>query len=231
MEHGERGGGPRYGATDGKSDRVLAALRGDIVTGTFAQGERLTESSLCERYRVSRVPVREALRTLAVQGFVEVRPNQGASVAVVPGREADDLFAVRTTIEGLTAGHCARHVAAGDDTVVQRLYLIVAEGEDEMAGGELTRLPELNTRFHLTMAEGSGSTSLTALLHQISHRIEWIYAMNVSAQGARSWTEHRAITAAIAAGAPGDAARLAREHVANSRAGFHRHHSGAPADR
>lgn len=212
--------GPRYGATDGKSRRVLDALRSDIVTGGLTQGERLTEASLCERYRVSRVPVREALRTLAVQGFVEIRPNQGASVAVIGDDDAADLFAVRTTLEGLTAARCARRVAHGDSTVAQLLWTVVAEGEAELAARRADRLPELNTRFHRTLAEGSGSASLIALFGQVSDRIEWIYAVSVAEHGVRSWSEHRAITAAVEAGEDAAAGLLTRAHIDRARSNY-----------
>lgn len=215
-------GGNRYGSADGKARRVLAALRSDIVTGVLAQGERLTEARLCERYRVSRVPVREALRTLAVQGFVEVRPNQGATVATIDDADAEDLFAVRGTIEEIAAARCAARVAGGEDAVVDLLGRLVAEGEAELASGRTEQLPELNTRFHLAIAEHSGSASLPSLLRHVSDRIEWIYAMGVSVAGPRSWAEHRAILAAIAAGDPASAGALARAHVERAE----RHHRG-----
>ncbi|MEJ8277503.1 GntR family transcriptional regulator [Pseudonocardia spirodelae] len=210
---GHGAGSPRYGSADGKARRVLAALRGDIVAGELAQGERLTEASLCARYRVSRVPVREALRTLAVQGFVEIRPNQGATVATIDGADAEDLFAVRGTIEQATASRCADRVAAGDGEVAGLLGRVVADGEAELAAGRTARLPELNTRFHLTMAECSGSASMTSLLRQVADRIEWIYAMGVTLAGPRSWAEHRAILTAIEAGDRTTAGTLARAHV------------------
>lgn len=214
------GGGHRYGTTAGKSRRVLRELRGDIVAGSFAPGARLTEASLCARYGVSRVPVREALRTLAVQGFVEMRPNQGASVAVIPDDDADDLFTVRVTIEELTALRCGRRVAAGDGTPARLLGAIVDEGEAELRTRRAVRLPELNTRFHLTMAECSGSASLTALLRQVADRVEWISAMSVAGAGARSWAEHREIVEAIGAGDPGEAARRVRSHIDRTRDRF-----------
>lgn len=212
--------GSRHGPTAGTSRRVLAALRGDIVAGALAPGERLTEASLSARYRVSRVPVREALRTLAVQGFVEMAPNRGASVARIGAEDAADLFEVRGTLEVLTAARCARRVAAGERSVPGPLRALLAEGGTEIATGRTGRLPELNTRFHLAMAEASGSASLTALLRQVSDRIEWIYAVSVTAEAVRSWAEHEGIVAAIEAGDPGEAGARARDHITRARDGF-----------
>ncbi|WP_219413026.1 GntR family transcriptional regulator [Pseudonocardia nigra] len=207
----------------GAAGRVLRALRRDILSGELEQGMRLTETSLCTRYEVSRVPVREAIRTLAAEGFVAVRPNLGATVATISADDADDLYAVRCTIEEITARRCAALVAAsatGADGLVSRLDEIVETGLAAVAAGRAGELPVLNTRFHLTMAELSGSASLLSLFRQVADRIQWIYATNVSVQGRRSWTEHRGIVDAIAAADEAAAARRAREHIANSRQGF-----------
>lgn len=102
-------------------------------------------------------------------------------------------------------GAARRGWPGGEDAVVDLLGRLVAEGEAELASGRTERLPELNTRFHLAIAEHSGSASLPSLLRHVSDRIEWIYAMGVSVAGPRSWAEHRAILAAIAAGDPASA--------------------------
>ncbi|TQM09167.1 GntR family transcriptional regulator [Pseudonocardia kunmingensis] len=205
----------------GAAGRVLRELRGDILRGALAQGTRLTESSLCGRYDVSRVPVREALRTLAAEGFVDVRPGSGATVATISTDDAADLYAVRCTIEEITARRCAARVAAGGaDGLVARLDEIVTAGLAAVRAGEPADLPALNTRFHLTMARESGSASLLSLFRQVADRIQWIYAANVDVQGERSWTEHRGILAAISAGDETVAAERAGEHIANSRRAF-----------
>ncbi|MGB8944167.1 MAG: GntR family transcriptional regulator, partial [Streptomyces sp.] len=60
---------------------VCTAIRDDIVSGVYERGGRLTEELLARRYGVSRVPVREALRTLESEGFVVTRRHAGACVA------------------------------------------------------------------------------------------------------------------------------------------------------
>jgi len=205
----------------GAAGRVLRELRGDILRGALPQGARLTEASLCLRYDVSRVPVREALRTLAAEGFVDVRPGSGATVATITTDDADDLYAVRCTIEEITARRCAARVRAGDaDGLVARLDEIVTAGLAAVHAGDPADLPGLNTRFHLTMARESGSASLLSLFRQVADRIQWVYAANVDVQGERSWTEHQGILEAIAAGDGAGAAAKAGEHIANSRSGF-----------
>src|SRR3954451_11734294 len=73
---------------------VQDAIRRDIIAGVLTPGARVTESSLAQRYDVSRVPVREALRGLGSEGFVDSLPHVGSRVAPIPVHDADDLFAV-----------------------------------------------------------------------------------------------------------------------------------------
>ncbi len=92
------------------ADDVLRQLRNDIVAGTYSPGCRLTESQLCAAYDVSRVPVREALKQLEVEGFLESRAYAGVKVAEMHADEAADLFSVRKAIEGITARRCAHRL-------------------------------------------------------------------------------------------------------------------------
>lgn len=87
---------------------VCTAIRDDIVSGVFGPGGRLTEEVLARRYGVSRVPVREALRTLESEGFVTTRRHAGACVAEPTEQEAADLLELRMLLEPLAAARAAR---------------------------------------------------------------------------------------------------------------------------
>ncbi|WP_369055998.1 GntR family transcriptional regulator [Kineococcus terrestris] len=203
------------------AERVTAALRRDVLAGDLPPGARLTEASLVERYGTSRVPVREALRALAGEGFVELRPNAGARVADVPVDDLADLYAVRVVVEEITAGRCARRVADGDaDGVVEELTAIVDAGFAALADGRAADGAELNTRFHDAVARLSRSPSMAMVLRRVAERIQWAYTTTVPQQGQRAWTEHRRIVAAIAGGDEAGAADLMRRHVENSRRAF-----------
>lgn len=209
--------------------RVQDAIRRDIILGMLPPGTRITEASLAKNYGISRVPVREALRALEAEGFVESKPFAGSTVSAIPVDDADDLFAVREALEAATARRAARRAATQFTTGTpdaewwtkrQELAVILDEGDSAVAHDRLDLLPDLNTRFHQGVAELSGSVSLTALLRQISGKIEWLYASDVDSRGKESWAEHRTIMAAIDAGNVADAEEGMGGHVRQSRTGY-----------
>ena len=208
---------------------VLDAVRADIIAGVLQPGTRVTEASLAERHGVSRVPVREALRALEAEGFVESRPNVGSRIAQIPVDEADDLFAVREALEMSTARRAAtraRELFTQESRPEEwwrlrsGLEAILDEGDAAIEAGELERLVELNERFHLGIAELSGSATLATLLRQLSRKIEWLYALDAFSRGKRLWPDHRAILAAIDSGDADRATELMGWHVRESRIGY-----------
>jgi DNA-binding GntR family transcriptional regulator len=81
------------------AERVSAWLVDAIVTGTLAPGASISENELATRLGVSRSPVREALRGLARDGVVDVRPQRGTFVAEFSVEETEDLYYARELIE------------------------------------------------------------------------------------------------------------------------------------
>lgn len=205
---------------------VGARIRSDIISGVLAPGTKLRETALAKQYAVSRIPVREALRSLEAEGLVESRPYVGSVVAPSPIEDAEDLFEIRIVLESATARRAAKRAAALADgeepdprwrAVRKEINDILKAGEVVIADGRFEELAMLNMRFHFAIAELSGSLSLISLLRQISGKIEWLYSLNVSRRGSRAWPEHRAILAAIDAGQEATAAELMGEHVGRSR--------------
>lgn len=212
------------------ADDVLRRLRGDIVAATYPPGSRLTESTLCSAYDVSRVPVREALKQLEVEGFVASRAYAGMTVTRMNADEAVDLFAVRKTIEVITVNRCAvrfRRLPDAPDVheFGEQLESLVETGCGALRGPDRSGLPPLNAEFHLSLAEFSDNASLLSLLRQVSSKIEWLYAMDVDIRGERSWAEHREIADAVRAGHAGAAGRLMSRHIENSMEGYVSRHA------
>lgn len=192
---------------------MCTAIRDDIVSGALAPGSRLIEEILAARYGVSRVPVREALRTLQSEGFVTTRHHAGACVAEPTAQEAADLLDVRALLEPLGA---ARAAARRSPAHLKVLRGLVRLGRERARHGDPGDLRQLDDWFHETLAQAVGSPSLTALLTQLRRKIEWMYAVEPPARTAEAWDEHGAVLDAVARGDAERARALMAAHVEHS---------------
>lgn len=210
------------------SDQVTSRLRDDIISGRFPPGTRLTEAWLCRVYEVSRVPVREALKSLGVEGFVTYRAYAGVTVATTTRDDAEDLFGVRKSIERATVRRCAKRFCQNDDAetapFAERLGDLVDEGAALAESGDVERLAHMNTDFHLSLAEFSRSINMQSLLRQVASKIEWLYALDVRTRAEHSWAEHRQIAEAVVAGDVELAGDRITQHIQNSLEGYQTRH-------
>ncbi|MFD7502772.1 GntR family transcriptional regulator [Streptomyces sp. NPDC059850] len=218
---------------------MCTAIRDDIISGTCPPGSRLTEELLARRYGVSRVPVREALRTLESEGFVTTRRHAGACVAQPSEKEAADLLDIRALLEPLGAARAAQRRTEGHLKVLRGLVRL---GQERAQHGRLGELRSLGDWFHETLAQASGSPSLAGLLVQLRRKTAWVYAVDparrsaqpaqavqvvpgvpgaaggadLSVRAVESWAEHGAIVDAVARGDAERARALAAAHTERS---------------
>ncbi|MFE3072990.1 GntR family transcriptional regulator [Streptomyces sp. NPDC059247] len=193
---------------------VCTAIRDDIVSGVFGRGSRLTEDQLARRYGVSRVPVREALRTLESEGFVVTRRHAGAQVAEPTEREAADLIDMRALLEPLGAARAAQRRTEAHLKVLRGLVRL---GRERAAHGQVEDLRALGSWFHETLAQASGSPPLTTLLTQLRHKIAWMYLVDGPERPVETWDAYGAIVDAVARGDAERARTLTALHAERSR--------------
>src|SRR5882757_7684332 len=115
-------------------DSVHEAILNMIVERTLRPGQHLVEIELAMMLGVSRQPVREALQSLNIAGWVELRPGHGAFVHAPSVEEADQLLTVRRLLEAESAALAARHA---DDAGVRRLRQIYQRGIDALAADDV----------------------------------------------------------------------------------------------
>ncbi|PGH48199.1 GntR family transcriptional regulator [Streptomyces sp. Ru87] len=189
---------------------VCDAIRDDIVSGVYPFGGRLTEELLARRYGVSRVPVREALRTLESEGFVTTRRHAGACVAEPSEQEAADLLEMRALLEPLGAARAAQRRTEAHLKVLRGLVRL---GRERARQGQHADLRPLDGWFHETLAQASGSPSLVALLTQVRRKIAWVYAAPQPPSTAELWSRRGAIVDAVARGDAERARTLTAAHA------------------
>ncbi len=205
-------------------EAAYEALLELITSGALRPGQHLVESELGERLGVSRQPVREALQRLSNQGWVDLRPAQGAFVHQPTDAEADQLMAVRALLEA----EAARLVAASAaDASIERLRALWRDGVAALAADDIDAVVAANAALHACIMELAGNEVLAQLASQVSRRVRWYYTPVARQRGERSWEEHAALIDAIAAHDQDRAARIMREHTEQTRRSFHqRGHRG-----
>lgn len=192
---------------------VLSTLREAIVGGTYLPGQRLVEEDLALELEVSRGPIREALHLLAVEGFVEIEPRRGAKVAIFTRKQADDLFVMRLTLEGLVARLAAERRT---DQQLDHLRNVCEAGLSAATQQRTDELPALNTAFHEALADAADNTLLAEQLSTMSTMIQWAYAKRIRERLTDSWFEHRTIVDAVASRDSLAAETAAQNHVRNA---------------
>jgi DNA-binding GntR family transcriptional regulator len=192
-------------------DVVCDAIRDRIASGVHRPGERLVEDRLADDLGVSRNPVREALRALEVEGYVELIPRRGAIVADLSPGVVAEIFEVRGALEALGARLAAQRAT---EAHVRRLERLLDNATQALERGDLRRMPDLNTRFHQLVLDMAGNTLLGETMAPLRGRTQWIFSRTVGDRAAQSLAEHRELAEAIARGDGDRAAALAAAHVA-----------------
>src|SRR5882757_2821643 len=126
-------------------ERVYHALLELITTRALRPGQHLVETELAGHLGVSRQPVREALQRLSTEGWVDLRPAQGAFVHEPTEEEADQLLTVRTLLEAEAARLAAANAGSAGIAVLEELC---AEGEQSVADDDVDLTVATNAAFH-----------------------------------------------------------------------------------
>jgi DNA-binding GntR family transcriptional regulator len=191
-------------------EQVLTELRRRIVDGEYHEGERLTETRLADDFGVSRNPVREALRVVEAEGFVQILPRRGAVVATLDETAVRDLFAVRQQLETLAAGLAAERATPEG---IATLHGLVEDANAAAKAEDFDRVAELNSAFHRTVIEVSGNRWLLSISAAMYHHVHWVFRVGAAQRAPHSSEEHVRLVEAIEAGDAAAASTAARLHV------------------
>jgi DNA-binding GntR family transcriptional regulator len=195
-----------------KRERAYQCLRDAITFGTFKPGERVIEKTVCEMFILGRTPLREALRQLELEGYVEVLPNRGAVVRKVSAEDLEQVYDVLAVLEG----HAVESAAGSmDRSVIKELKGI----EEELIGAarekDFKKWLDHNVRFHQVFQRVSGNTVLSAGIGDLRKRTYRYRALALSIHGhvEEYLSDHRKILEAAMEGKAVRAGQAMRRHV------------------
>jgi DNA-binding GntR family transcriptional regulator len=143
------------------TEQAYAILRQRIITGEMPPGTEVSELELAEQLSMSKTPVREALARLGVEGFVEAFPRRGYRITPVTVKDMNDLFAVRSMLEGTASAMAAKNLTEAEldrlDELANASYVL-----EETSS--VRSFIEANENFHAAIARGSGNPRLYGLV-------------------------------------------------------------------
>jgi DNA-binding GntR family transcriptional regulator len=198
------------------ADELRLQLADDIVRGTLSPGAALDELELARRFNVSRTPVREAIRTLAASGLVQIRAHRAAVVARPGAEQLEGMFEVMANLEALCAGFAAERM-----TTVERgtLEAIHEELRVMIQAGDPQRYHEVNEAFHSAIYSGSHNSYLWEITLTTRARVQPFRRAQFRNLGrlAKSHEEHDRVVQAILRGERGMAASTMHAHIVTVR--------------
>ncbi len=196
------------------SDEVAKEIMTAIATGVLKPGQRLVEASLCELFGVKRNKIREALRKLEHDGFVNITPNVGAVVSEVSRIDVEQMYDLLAVLDGMSARVVTTFIMPEQLATLDAIL-------DKM---DATTNPALytdhNNEFHSLLSSYSGNTRLMKAADNLR--------LSIMAFGFRSFfvpgqifasnRDHRKIVEAIKEGKPDKAEKIMRKHVLDAKA-------------
>lgn len=202
------------------ADTIREELEHMIVTGQFADGERLDEVKLAEKFNVSRTPLREAFQSLAGSGLVELVPHRGAFIRYPSFIELVEMFDVMAELEAACGTRAVRRIT---EQQLKAIHQTIAECEEALKANNRDEYYRANEMFHYLIYDASGNSFLASQATQLHKRLKPFRRMQLRVRGRlpQSMSEHHQIVAAIESGDQEAAATALRDHVSIQGEKFH----------
>lgn len=138
-------------------DSVFSILRNAILDGKLEPGQRLVERNIAEQLRISRTPVREAIRQLQYERLVTYIPRKGVVVSGFSKDDIEEIQLIRTTLEALSCSIAAVKISNKE---LDYLVSIINQISDECEKGNNGKLSSLNKKFHECIWKAADSPHL-----------------------------------------------------------------------
>lgn len=197
------------------AEQAYRRIRSAIVSGDLAEGERLIEERLSEELGLSRTPVREAIRRLTLEGFIERHEGYSTRVATFPADEMEQTFHIRQFLEAYAAERAARLGTDEEIAEIQALSDQISRHTPPKSSEDYQKISVANEAFHRKIVEASRSPRLTAhmLMAYDIGMVDRTYRRYSEEELIRSAKHHCEISDAIAAHAPEWARAAMQAHI------------------
>lgn len=171
-------------------------IRAMINDGQLEPGTRVPEKQLCEQFGISRTPLREALKVLASEGFVELLPNRGARIVRLTRRMLEDTLQVTSALEGLSGEQACRNAS---DEEIDQIRALHDEMMTHYRRGDLKAYFAANQHIHESIVVAARNKVLLDMYHNLNARVRrYRFSKTMTPEHwARVVAEHESIVAAL----------------------------------
>jgi len=197
-------------------EQVAATLRQMLVEGLIPPGGKLNERELCEELNISRTPLREAIKMLAVEGLVELLPNRGSVAIELSAADVRHTFEVMAGLEGLSGELAAQRITESELDEIKALHYEMMAAYTRR---DLSAYYQLNAAIHRAINQAAKNPVLTATYNQVNARLQALRFR--SNQDGEKWQhavdEHAAMIDALSARDPEALRRVLMSHLSNKK--------------
>jgi DNA-binding GntR family transcriptional regulator len=195
-------------------DELLIRLRAMILDGELAPGEKVPEKDLCERFGVSRTPLREALKVLANDGLVTLTPNRGAMIADLTLEDLEEAFPVIGALESLAGEMACANITNEEIAAIKKLH---GEMITHYSARALKPYFAINQQIHEMILAAARNQTLSSLYRALEGRVRQArYLANMtSSRWAQAVEEHERMISALEARDGPALAKILKDHLAN----------------
>ena len=197
-------------------EQVAQRLRQMLVEGHIAPGAKLNERELCEVLKVSRTPLREAIKMLAAEGLVELLPNRGAIALALSEADVLHTFEVMAGLEGQSGELAAQRITDAELAEIQAMHYEMMAAYTRR---DLSAYYRLNAAIHRAINAAAKNPVLTATYNQVNARLQaWRFRSNQDGEKwARAVQEHAQMVDALQARDPTAMRAVLLTHLAHKR--------------
>ncbi|PKM90749.1 MAG: GntR family transcriptional regulator [Firmicutes bacterium HGW-Firmicutes-12] len=197
-------------------DIVYENIRKAILQGVMKPGERIVEKECAERYRISRTPVREALRKLEIEGLVQYIPRKGVVVKAINLEEIEEIYAIRIALESIAIEAAIERISEAD---IERLQDITMKMEKYEDAGKMEELLATCNEFNDVLLRAAAMPRLLAIINSQKDSLQRFRGITLSRDIRRSKaiSEHKEILKTVMDKDKEKAVKYVRIHLEGAR--------------
>ncbi len=191
---------------------VAERLRQRIFAHDLTPGDWIDEQKLAEEYGISRTPLREALKVLAAEGLVDLKPRRGCYVTEISRQDIDDIFPLMAMLEGRCAFIAVQLAKPAD---IRGLKAIHEKLELAAKESRIDAFFEANQEFHRRIQELTNNRWLLSVIQDLRKvlKLSRLHSLSLEGRLQQSLEEHRVIMAAFEAGDAEQAEKSMHDHL------------------